>query len=427
MDIINRRTWMRSALVAGTVIAVAGSAATAQEQTTLNLLSAQRDTVIQPMIAGFEKAYPNIKVIHESVPFNDLNAATESRIGQGDTSVDVLHADTPRIPAFASKGYLLNLDDRRDVIEAAVPNAVDIEQVSYDGSLYAYPLWTSTQLLYFNRKLLEDAGLELPSANPENRLTWEQLLEMASTVQQHGVKFGLTFQQVDRYYQLQFLFESAGAGSGLSGDDMLTPAVTNEGWIQTAEWYGDLYASGLAPRGVTPEQTDDLFINGDVAFMIAGPWAIARYDANPGLDYGVAPVPYFAAGKPATPTGSWSIAINPSSENLEAARLFAEYVTLNPEGAYLSIAGNPNTLVNVEAYKKYAADMDAMTPKIGSVIDIIGYETKNTAVGRPRSVGFVTFETIMNRTFSDIRNGTDAKAALEGAERQLVRALGRVT
>ena len=127
--------------------AVVGGAGVAlgQDVTTLNFLSAQQDNVVQPMIDAFEKANPDIKIVHQSVPFNDLNTAVESRIGQGDTSIDLVHADTPRIPAFASKGYLLKLDDQREAIEAAVPNAVDIEQVSWDGSLYAYPMWTSTK------------------------------------------------------------------------------------------------------------------------------------------------------------------------------------------------------------------------------------------------------------------------------------------
>ncbi|TYB90147.1 sugar ABC transporter substrate-binding protein [Oceaniovalibus sp. ACAM 378] len=423
-DKMSRRT-LGAALLVGAGMMTTGTAVFAQD-VTINFLSAQRDDIMQPMIKGFEAANPGIKVVHQSVPFNDLNAATESRIGQGDTSIDVLHADTPRIPAFASQGYLLNLDDRRDVIDAAVPNAVDLEQVSYDGSLYAYPMWTSTQLMYFNRDVLEKAGLEMPSGDPEQRLTWEALLDMARTAKDSGIKYGLTFQQVDRYYQLQFLFESNGAGSGLTGDEMLTPTITNDGWIETAKWYGDLYESGLAPRGVTPEQTDDLFINGEVAFMIAGPWAIARYENAADLNYGVAPVPYFEGGKPVTPTGSWSVAINPNSEKKDAARAFAEYISLDPEGAYLSIKNNPNILVNAEAFKNYSADMDGLTDKIGSAIDIISYETKNTAVGRPRSRGFVTFETIMNRTFSDLRNGTDAETALKGAERQLDRALGRI-
>ena len=255
----------------------------AQEATTLNFLSAQQENVVQPMIDAFQAANPDIKIVHQSVPFNDLNAATESRIGQGDTSIDLIHADTPRVPAFASKEYLLNLDDHRAEIEAAVPNAVDIEQVSWDGSLYAYPMWTSTQLLFYNKDLLEKAGVEPPSNDPANRDTWATILEKAAAAQKGGAEWGLTFQQVDRYYQLQMLFESAGAGPGLTGDGLLTPAVNTEEWVKVADWYRDTFETGLSPRGVTPEQTDDLFINGQVAFVVGGPWAIGRYDENPDL------------------------------------------------------------------------------------------------------------------------------------------------
>lgn len=408
--------------------AVVGGAGVAlgQDVTTLNFLSAQQDNVVQPMIDAFEKANPDIKIVHQSVPFNDLNTAVESRIGQGDTSIDLVHADTPRIPAFASKGYLLKLDDQREAIEAAVPNAVDIEQVSWDGSLYAYPMWTSTQLLFYNKDLLEKAGVEPPSNDPKTRITWDALLEKAAAAQKGGAEWGLSFQQVDRYYQLQMIFESAGAGSGLTGDGLLTPAVNTDGWVKVADWYRDTFEKGLSPRGVTPEQTDDLFINGQLAFMIGGPWAIGRYDGNPDLHYAVAPVPYFADGKPVTPTGSWALSINPNSEKIDAARKFAEFVSLNGEGAFLSVSANPLPPVNAEAYKQYAERLSSMTDKIGPVIDIITYELQNTAVGRPRTVGYVAFETVMNKAFSDIRNGAEAKAALDDAQGQLERQLARI-
>ena len=64
-----------------------------------------------------------------------------------------------------------------------------------------------------------------------------------------------------------------------------------------------------------------------------------------------------------------------------------------------------------------------MTDQIGPVIDIITYELQNTAVGRPRTVGYVAFETVMNKAFSDIRNGAEAKAALDDAQGQLERQL----
>lgn len=396
------------------------------QQTTITLLTAEREDTMKPVIEGFEKLHPDIKVVHQSVPFNDLNAAVESRIGQGDTSIDVIAADTPRIPAFASKGYLKDLSDRADKIKAGAPNPVDIEQVSYDGKIYAYPMWTSTQMLYYNRAVLKKAGVELPSGDIDKRMTWDQVIDAAKAAQKGGAKWGIEFQQFDRYYQLQALFESSGAGSGLTGDGLLKSDVSSEAWAKTAKWYGDLFTDGLAPRGVTPEQTDDLFFNGEVAFLVGGPWSIQRFEAAKDLDYGVAPHPYFKGGKPVTATGSWSLAINPKTTHLEAAQAFAEYATLTGEGNFLTTKNNPVPPTNPDAFKTYADNMASLASKIGPVVDIINYELKNTAVGRPRTIGFVAFETIMNKAFADIRNGSDAAETLKAADKQIDRQLSRL-
>jgi multiple sugar transport system substrate-binding protein len=247
-----------------------------------------------------------------------------------------------------------------------------------------------------------------------------------NAAQKAGAKWGLEFQQFDRYYQLQPLFESAGAGSGLTGDGLVKSSVASDKWVETAQWYGSLFKDGLAPRGVTPEQSDDLFLNGEVAFLVGGPWSIGRFDAAKNLDYGVAPHPYFKNGKPVTATGSWSLAINPKTTHPDAARAFAEYASLNGEGNYLTTENNPIPPTNPDAFKKYADQMASLNAKVGPVVDIIGYEQKNTAVGRPRTVGYVAFETVMNKAFGDIRNGSDAADTLKTADKQINRQLSRL-
>jgi multiple sugar transport system substrate-binding protein len=47
-------------------------------------------------------------------------------------------------------------------------------------------------------------------------------------------------------------------------------------------------------------------------------------------------------------------------------------------------------------------------------------------VSRPRSIGYVAFEEVMNRAFSDIRNGADVRSTLEQAQNQLTSALSRL-
>ena len=395
------------------------------QSVTLQFLSAERPDVYAPAIEAFEQKNPDIKIEYQQVPFDSLNAQVQARIGQGDANPDVYSLDTPRTPALAKKGLLMGLDDERQKIEA-VADATAVGEVSYDDRIYGFPLWTSTQLLFYNRKLLEAAGVDAPATEPDQRITWKSLLDEAKKAQEAGAKWGFIFEQVDRYYQLQPLFESAGGGSGLTGDTLMTPALTTDPWISTAQWYGSLFADGISPRGVSPEQSPDLFTNGEAAFFLGGPWNFGRFNAVEDLDYGVALVPYFDGGKAVTPTGSWAVGINPNTAHEEQARNFAEFLSLDPEGSYLTVSNNPIPPVNAQAYKRFVETISAMTDKIGPAADIISYEIANTAVSRPRSIGYVTFEDVMNSAFADIRNGSDAQGTLDQAETRLKSSLARI-
>lgn len=393
---------------------------------TLNFLAAERPDVVAPVIEAFQKANPDIRVAYTQVPFDNLNAQVQARIGARDPGIDVYGADTPRIPAFASRGFLLDLEPYRAEIEK-VSNGTAVNAVSYDGKIWAFPMWTSTQLLFYNRDLLQKAGIEAPSATPTDRLTWDATLDLAKKAKEAGSPWGFSFEQVDRYYQLQPLFESAGGGSGLTGEGNLTPDITNDAWVKAAEWYQNLYTTELSPRGVPPEQMPDLFANGQMAFFVGGPWNFGRFNAVKGLNYGVAPVPYFKDGKPATPTDSWAIGINPYAANKDAAIKFAQFLSIDPEGNYLTVSANPLPPTNNQAYERYNSEIAKLGNGIGPAAQaIITEEINNSAVGRPRSIGYVAFEDVMNRAFSDIRNGADVRQTLEQAQSQLTSTLSRV-
>ena len=96
-------------------------------------------------------------------------------------------------------------------------------------------------------------------------------------------------EQIDRYYQLQPLYELSGAGPGLTGDGLLTPVVNADKWVQTTDWYGKLFSDGVAPRGVSDDQTSALFVDGQAAFFIAGPWNFSALLKASNLNWGIAP------------------------------------------------------------------------------------------------------------------------------------------
>lgn len=422
MRSLSRRVAML--LLASTVLAVPGAALA--EKVTLNFLTAEKDETVAPAIEGFEKLYPDIDVVHTTVPFDSMNATVEARVGGQDSSIDVFLVDSPRVPAMANRGYLLNLNEFREAADK-VSNDVAMGVVSYKDDMYALPLWTSTQLMYYNKDLLDKAGIPYPGAGEADRLTYDQVVDLAKKAQAAGAKYGFLPEQIDRYYQLQPLFESIGGGSGLTGPDNLTPDITNPKWIEAAEFYSSLFKDGVSPRGIPTDQMSSVFTSGDVAFYIGGPWQFRPFNATEGLRYGVAPVPYFQGGKPVVPTDSWAVGISPHAAHPDEAKKFVEYLSINPEGALLSVANNPIPPTNEVAYTTYIDGIAALDPEVGPAAkEIMTYELAKNSVSRPRSIGYVAFEEIMNRAFSDIRNGADVTTTLQQAQDQLNSTLARI-
>jgi multiple sugar transport system substrate-binding protein len=407
---------------AGTLATPAAHAA----DITLRFLFTQPPDTWDAVIAAFEKANPGVHIERQQVPFDTLNAQVQSRIGAQDTSIDIYGTDEPRVPAFARRGYLTDLSEMRSAFEQAVSHEA-IDAVSANGKIWSFPLWTSTQVLFYNNDLLAKAGLPAPSIDPNQRMTWEAVLDSARKAQAAGAKWGVSFDQVDRYYELQPLYVSSGAGIGLGGPDLLTPSVATPKWIETTDWYGKLFSSGLAPRGIPPEQMPPLFASGQLAYMVAGPWNMGLFFRTPDLKFGVAAMPYFASGRPSTPTDSWSIGVNPYSEHKDVAIKFARFMTLDDGGALMSTEKLPLPPANKAAFDAYLKRMEQQAGATLVGYDaLVRYELANTAVHRPRSIGYVNFEQIMNKAFSDVRNGADAAATLKSADEALRSAFARL-
>lgn len=390
--------------------------------TTLTFVNAQDPGTFDKVIAAFEKANPGIRIEQQAVPFDDLNATVQSRLSTRDPDIDLFDVDEPRLAAFAARGFLEPLDDlARAAGDRIDPNALKI--TSYRGTQFAMPRWTSTQLLYYNTDLLARAKITAPSSDPREPITWEQVAADGKRAQAAGAEYGLIFDQVDRYYQLQPLPASLGGGPGLTGPDMLQPDVVNPGWTQAFTWYHSIFDSGVAPRGIPPEQTPSLFASGSTAFFAGGPWNAAAFDKENRIAYGVAPFPRFARGTPATSTGSWATGISAFSGHKDAARAFLRHMTIDATGATETISNN--IPVQRQAFERYLGDLRARGARYARIAGIVEHALAGTSVPRPVTVGFVDFESVMNKAFADIRNGTDAAVRLGQANEELVRVLAK--
>ncbi|MYE78295.1 MAG: extracellular solute-binding protein [Chloroflexi bacterium] len=394
----------------------------AQDSTTITWLSL--GWPVDDVIAEFEAQNPDINVEAEQVGFNDLFAQIQVRLGARSSVPDVISVDVPLVSAYAFRNWLLPLDPvfTGDEVEDWLPAAVDAG--SYEGTLYAAPVSTSTQLLFYNSGCFDRAGLMPPGA--DDRLTWEEIADIAQqmTFDDDGDGtpdvWGFIWEQMVRIYQLQALPESLG-GAAIGEDGLTVDGVINsQAWIDAFTYYYNMFnVWNAAPQG-EEFWPADIFETGNICMFVGGPWNIPRFANNADLDieWGVSRHPYFADGEPATPTGSWHIGVNANTENRDAATRFVHWLSTG-EGAEMwwrDGSGDFPAQQSVLALFATEAEFDALPM---SYMRTAADEA--TVNPRPRAVtiGFLEYEQILQNIFQDIRNGADVEESLNLAVQRI--------
>jgi multiple sugar transport system substrate-binding protein len=391
---------------------------------TLNFYGTENAAYYNGDIAAFDKANPNVTIKYHIFPFDSLDDVLTSRLQTHDNSFSLYEVDEPRIPQFASKGWLVPFTSPDHATLSKDLLAEQLDEATYNGKVWALPMETSTQFLYYNKKLLQQAGVTPPSSSPSGRWTWDQLETAAQKVHQKTGKDGILFEQSNRIYQMQPITDGLGGGPGVTGKDGLTPDVDNAAWIQGMNWYSNLIKTGITPKSETANTTEPEFAAGGAAFFVGGPWDYYPYLHAKGLSFGIAAQPYWSGHAPQTPTDSWALGVNPYGPNQGIAKKFIEYVTLNSQGALIqlqnssggsggSTSGPGNPPANLVALKKYYTLWPAAAG------NLIKYELNHTAVHRARSLGWVQFETVMDSTYQSIADGVKPATALANAQSTL--------
>lgn len=390
------------------------------------------DTAIPEMMKKFEELNPDIKVKIEMMPTQNLWELVEIKLGAKESTPDALFTDSPLISSYVMKNYLEPLDSYFTDAEKAqyLDAARNISTVN--GVLYSAPFVNSTQVLYYNTEIFDQMGVPRLSKDPKDRLTWEELVEVAKKVtideDKDGVPevFGLGISQISRPYQMLTMPLSKG-GANIGKDGLTVEGIlTTDAWISATQFMSDLFnVYKVSPKGVSASDMLAYFPSGKVAMLLGPDYNAKAYSENKDLKWDYAPYPYFAGGKPVTPTGSWHLSINKNSKNKEAAAKLIKFLTLEEYNKdFFEMDGhlptNRKTMEYIQSSEKYQTwPFD--------IFDLLVYESANTAVPRPASPGYLEYEQLLTNAFEDIRNGADPRQTLSDAEVRIDRMLQKYT
>ncbi len=401
------------------------------EQKTIKVLGLKEDSHMTPLQRGaeqFEKE-TGVKVEFETYPFDQFFEVIEVKLGSNSKGIDIIEVDVPMIAAYTYRDYIAPLDEYFTEEEKAKYVDSALESSTVDGKLMAPPIDNSSQLLYYNKDLLDMAGIPYPSEDPKDRLTWEEIEEMSVKVMdaakengQDGI-WGLTFEQISRPYQMLALPQSLG-GKAIGDDGFTVEGIMNsEPWIKAGQFYYDIHNTlNISPKGTQQSENNQMFSSGKTAFHVGGKWYINQI-GNDSLNWGYAPHPYFEEGEPVTATGCWHIGVTKNSENKDIAAEFVKSMSLGyGNDQWMEYQGS--VPARIDLVEKIAED-----PKYEefpySAQKLAAYEVQNTAIPRPVTVGYREYDSTFNTCFEDIRNGMKPEDALNNAVSQLTASLAK--
>ncbi|GHI03570.1 ABC transporter substrate-binding protein [Streptomyces cellostaticus] len=237
-----------------------------------------------------------VKIKRTAFDTSDLGNKTLLAAQQGN-SPDVLIVDNPVVSTLAEAGVITTTDDTKLDTSKADPNLLAAGQSG--GKTYGTPIGANTLALYYNKKVLKEAGVDIASVKD-----WTSLTAALAKVKKAGKK-GVTFSAIGTEEgSFQFLPWFWGAGAKLTGLDSAQA-------VSALSLWKDWLKQGYAPNSVlnnTQTTSWQEFASGDYAFAENGTWQLANA-RKAGLDYGVLPIPAATGGNAAAPTGGEFVTI----------------------------------------------------------------------------------------------------------------------
>ncbi|WP_177341377.1 extracellular solute-binding protein [Klebsiella variicola] len=293
--------------------------------------AAYSENDIRAMTSDFEKQHPDVKVNLEFVPYEALHDKIVAARGAGGNGYDVVLFDAIWPAEFSRYDLLQDVSSRiaADEREKIFPGAMNT--VVYQGKTLGMPWILDTKYLYYNKAMLDKAGIKTPPAS------WQQVMDDAKVLKDKGiVKYPLvwSWSQAEALVCDYTTLVSGFGGSFYQNGklDFSTPASLKAVTLMKTSL--DQGLSNPASREYLEEDVRKAFSNGDAAFALN--WTYMYNMANDPKqskvagDVGIVPAPGDTPDKPGAVNGSMGLGIAKASQHPEEAWQYIHYLTSQP-------------------------------------------------------------------------------------------------
>jgi multiple sugar transport system substrate-binding protein len=345
-----------------------GSAATVDSLTVLDYyVDDPNHSNVGKQLADCGTAIGVAKIDHQSVPGPSLIQKVLQQ-ASSKSLPDVLMLDNPDIQQIAETGALAPLEDFGITLDGFAPGPVSA--ATYDGKVYGMQPGANTLAIFYNKDVLEKAGVKPPT-------TWDELKSTAKELtvdKQYGFAFNATADYEGAWQFLPPMWTNGGDETALT-----SPEVAG-----ALQLWKDLVDEGsVSKSAVNWKQADvnDQFIAGKAAMMLNGPWQIPALKKAK-VNYGVVPFPINTPGQTSVaPLGgeAWTVPLTADEAKMTKAAELVKCMNTDENQVKRAKEGGlvPTKLALAEQIK-------TDVPEIAGFVDSVGTARARTGKLGPK-------------------------------------------
>ena len=323
------RTWALGATAgAATLLATSAFADEAVEIEYWQYFFDARVSAMEQLIENFEAANPHVKVKMTHFPYADYRTKVAAAIPAGE-GPDVVQLFYGWLNDYVAAQLIQPLPNDAFPVDKIEAEFFPMVGAMREGDNYwALPTAVRSLALFYNERLLEEAGVEPPTTMDEMVAAARAMTktDAAGNITQVGITAGMTAQ--DHHWFREVLVRQFGGEPYLN--DYKTVNYSSDAGVAALDFYVGMSEGDdpISSFGFMDEP-QAAFKAGMAGMHIDGSFRIGSLNKTRGLEWGVTELPAAADGTRSNYSSYWVNAITSKAEGekYEAAVKFMQYVT----------------------------------------------------------------------------------------------------
>lgn len=276
---------MKKLLACLLVFALLCSAAFAEVTLTMTSWRTDDKALWDQINAKFHEEYPDITVSFEPVTATEYDGVLQTKLSSGNAE-DLMFLRTYGVGRqIYDAGYVYALDTEKIPNIANVDTSILKPWMTEDGTVYGLTGSVCYGGFFYNKKIFEEVGVEVPT-------TWDEFLTVCETIKAAGIdplSFGIKDSWIVAEYLSGTLLPAAAGGNEWHAKLMNKEVdYTDPGYVKHFEWIKQM--AQYFPEGYEGIGYDDMqmmFCAELTAIYPIGSWELgAIQGANPDIDLG---------------------------------------------------------------------------------------------------------------------------------------------